>query len=306
MVPYPRSEDSAATSKAAETASQSSWLDKPKYTNVKSSTSPHIIPKGSWVKCPACLSQLMGSALVNNHFICDQCRYYFRMPWDKRIELLSDARSFKALFTNIISSDPLNFKAGSITYKSKLNDLPKRLGINEAVITGTAKLNDIPIALAVMEFDFIGGSMGSAMGERLYQLMKLAAKKKLPFISCASSGGARMQEGILSLMQMAKTSAGIELLAQAKAPFISILTNPTMGGVTASFASLGDIIISEPNAMIGFAGRRVIEQTVRQELPPTFQTAEFLKKHGFVDMIVKRTNLKTTLARLLRLLLLNS
>ncbi|BBM89246.1 acetyl-coenzyme A carboxylase carboxyl transferase subunit beta [Spirochaetota bacterium] len=280
----------------------STWLDKPKYTHVKTRSDVHIIPRGSWEKCSNCLKQIMTSSLISNHFVCEQCHHHFYMPCQKRIELLTDDNSFKELFTHIQSTDPLHFKAGSEPYKTKLQKLHKKLGINEAILTGTATLHKRPIAIAVLEFRFIGGSMGSAVGERLYQLMNLAASKKLPFISVASSGGARMQEGLLSLMQMAKTCAGVQILSTSRTPFISLLTNPTMGGVSASFASLGDVIISEPQAMIGFAGKRVIEQTVKQKLAADFQNAELLKERGFIDMIVHRHNLKTTIATILKLL----
>ncbi len=281
-----------------------SWLDRPKYTNVKTleDRTETRIPQGTWVKCENCLSQLSIEQLEKNSYVCLKCDEHLTISTDKWISLLSDKNSFKELFSQIKTSDPLEFKTAGNSYKDKISLLQKKLQVDEAVKVGRATLNDIPILLSVMEFSFIGGSMGSVVGERIFLAMKMAADKKIPFISVARSGGARMHEGILSLMQMAKTSAGTSMLSKAGSPFISIITQPTMGGVTASFASLGDIIIAEPRTQIGFAGPRVIQEAVKQKLPKNFQSAESLLENGFLDMIVSRNNLKQTLSQIINIL----
>ncbi len=277
---------------------QSSWFNTPKYQNVKSLEETQI-PTGRWVKCPGCSEVYLKKQLSEHHSVCTHCGYHFRITAKERIALLTDAGSFKEKFENITAGDPLNFTDAKESYKEKMKSTVKKLKMGEGIITGKAKMDQLPVIIAAMEFNFLGGSMGSGVGEKIYQAMLLAVKEKTPLITVSCSGGARMHEGILSLMQMAKTCAGLEVMGQNRVPYISILTDPTTGGVTASFASLGDVIIAEPGALIAFAGARVIEQTIRQKLPEGFQTAEFLLDHGFVDQVVPRTEMKAAIVKLL-------
>lgn len=272
---------------------------KPLYQNVIRKDNKSTIPIGSWVKCNSCHKELLMAKLTEELSICSECNYHFRIGVKYRIEYTTDENSFKEMFQDIVSDDPLNFSANKISYKKKIKETIEKLNQNEAITLGEAKINKKKVVLAIMNFSFMGGSLGSAMGERIYRGMLHAIKKKLPLIIFSSSGGARMQEGVLSLMQMAKTCAGLKQMKDAKVPFISVLTDPTMGGVTASFASLGDIILAEKGAMIGFAGKRVIEQTIKEKLPNEFQTAEFLQEKGFVDLVVSRRDLKQKLSNLL-------
>ena len=258
------------------------------------------VPDGVWLKCAGCGEILYRQALERQLWVCGRCGAHFRISADQYIEILCDEGSFAALFADIRPRDPLKFRDAGGKYTEKLKraqgDDPSR----EAVIAGRARIEEIPFALAVMDFSFMGGSMGSVAGERIARLTRLARGEELPLVIISCSGGARMHEGILSLMQMAKTCAELARLAEAGLPFISILTDPTTGGVSASFATLGDVQIAEPNALIGFAGPRVIRETIRQELPPGFQRAEFLMEHGFIDAVVPRPRLRATLVRLLR------
>ena len=272
---------------------------KPKYTNVKHLSQTNTIPKGTWVKCDGCGLQLLSKKVIRNMSMCQECGHHFRMSADARLRLLIDSETFEEHFQQITTADPLQFSDAKENYVQKVKKTIAKYGINEGIITGTGNINDYKVVIGVMDFNFMGGSMGSAVGEKIYQSMMLCIEKKLPLILISSSGGARMHEGILSLMQMAKTCAGLQQMEQKSIPYISILTDPTMGGVTASFASLGDIIIAEPGALIGFAGPRVIEQTIRQKLPQGFQKAEFLLEHGFIDMILPRDQLKQKLTHLL-------
>ena len=274
-------------------------FQKPLYQNVIRKDNKSTIPVGSWVKCNSCHKELLMAKLTEELSICSECGYHFRVGVKYRIEYTTDKNSFKEMFQDIVSDDPLNFSANQISYKKKIKETIEKLNQNEAITVGEAKINKKKVVLAIMNFSFMGGSLGSAMGERIYRGMLHAIKKKLPLIIFSSSGGARMQEGVLSLMQMAKTCAGLKQMKDAKVPFISVLTDPTMGGVTASFASLGDIILAEKGAMIGFAGKRVIEQTIKEKLPDEFQTAEFLQEKGFVDLVVSRSDLKQKLSNLL-------
>ncbi len=277
-----------------------SWIYQPTYANVKSEEKNDTIPRGAWLQCSNCNETLTKHEIEDNAFICPKCDYHLQMPFTKRIELLTEPNSFKELFTSIPTKDPLKFtdaKGGQ--YLEKIKEIQKKTSAKESVIVGSAKVGKKSIYIGVMIFNFIGGSMGIACGEKIFQIMKLAAKKKRPLVLVCSSGGARMQEGLLSLMQMAKTSSGVEKLNKAKTPFIVILTNPTYGGVSASFASLGDIIISEPKASFGFAGKRVIESTVKQVLPNDFQTAEFLIEKGFIDIISHRKKLKNIVSEII-------
>ncbi|MBF5059328.1 acetyl-CoA carboxylase, carboxyltransferase subunit beta [Candidatus Neptunochlamydia vexilliferae] len=244
-----------------------------------------------WVKCTSCEEMIHANELQENHNCCPKCEHHYRLSAMQRVELLADGNSFKELFDEVKPTDPLNF-VDSEAYSDRLTKAQKKMGRSDAILTGTCTMDGFDTALGVLDFGFMGGSMGSVVGERITLLIEHALKKKIPLVLVSSSGGARMQESIYSLMQMAKTSAALAKLHNAGIPFISVLVNPTTGGVTASFASLGDINIAEPNALIGFAGPRVVEQTIRQKLPDTAQKSEFLLEKGMIDCIVKRSELK--------------
>ena len=251
-----------------------------------------------WRQCFQCRELIYTRDLRNNQLVCPKCQYHFRIGALDRIEQLTEADSFQELDGLLSSVDPLDFfDTGS--YAVKLKEASQKSGLPEAILTGTALIKGKLVALAVMDFAHFGGSMGSVVGEKIARLIEHAIKHKLPVVIVSSSGGARMQEGIFSLMQMAKTSAALQGLAEAGLLYISVLTEPTYGGVTASYAFLGDIVIAEPGARIGFAGRRVIEQTIRQKLPADFQTAEYLLKHGQIDMVVERSRLSGVIAQLI-------
>jgi acetyl-CoA carboxylase carboxyl transferase subunit beta len=257
------------------------------------------VPAGLWTKCPSCQHVIFNKALRENLSICQKCNYHFILSAQERIHQLIDAKTFKEINGDLLSLDPLKFE-GVKSYLEKIKQDQKKTGLKEACLTGEGRLSDIPVAFGVTDSRFIMGSMGSVVGEKITRLVEYALDNKLPLIIVSGSGGgARMYEGALSLMQMAKTSAALMRYQKARYPFISILTNPTMGGVMASFASLGDVIIAEPRALIGFAGPRVIEQTIRQKLPPAFQTSEFLLEHGMIDRVVDRREMKATLKLLL-------
>ncbi len=258
------------------------------------------VPDGVWLKCTGCAEILYRQELERHHWICTRCGKHFRLAARDYIALLADEGSFQERFTELRSADPLKFRDGGGRYTDKLKRAAAGESAREAVITGRARIASVETALAVMDFTFLGGSMGSVVGERLSRLIDLARRERIVLIVVSTSGGARMHEGILSLMQMAKTSAQLARLAEARVPFISILTDPTTGGVSASYAMLGDVILAEPGALIGFAGPRVIRETIRQELPEGFQSSEFLEEHGFVDRIVPRDMLRETVALLLR------
>jgi acetyl-CoA carboxylase carboxyl transferase subunit beta len=260
------------------------------------------MPEGLWVKCEDCKEILSKPELEQNLNVCSHCQRHFRVGARARVDLLVDPGSFTEYDASLRSLDPLGFKDQK-SYADRLKTSRKSTGMEEGLLSGTAAIGGFPVSLGVMEFDFMGGSMGSAMGEKVTRAIERALATRVAFIAVTCSGGARMQEGVLSLMQMAKTSAALGRLAKARLPYISILTDPTTGGVTASYAMLGDILIAEPKALIGFAGPRVIQDTIRQELPVGFQRAEFLLDHGFVDMIVERKNLRPVLCQLLGLLL---
>lgn len=268
---------------------------------------PHIqqqpereIADGLWNKCEACGVMAYTKDLRRNQLVCPECNHHMRVSSNERICQLIDADTWKPLDEQLCPTDPLKFRDRK-SYSDRLRDTQEKTGLIEAVQTGTGLINDLPIALGVMDFRFMGGSMGSVVGEKLCRLIEHATRESLPAIIVCASGGARMQEGMLSLMQMAKISGALHRHREAKLLYIPVLTHPTTGGVTASFAMLGDIILAEPKAMIGFAGRRVIEQTLREKLPEDFQTSEYLLQHGFVDAIVSRTQLKKTLTQLIRL-----
>ncbi len=253
-----------------------------------------------WTKCQGCNELLYTSELKKNYSVCKHCGYHHRLTAQERIELFADYGSFLEIDENISPSDPLNFKDLK-PYKDRLKEAEKTSNSKEAIVTGIGTINNQPVAIGAMEFQYIGGSMGSVVGEKIVRLTEKAIEKRIPLILVSSSGGARMHEGILSLMQMAKTASILKQLHDERLLYISLLTEPTFGGVTASFAMLGDIIIAEPRARIGFAGRRVIEETIRQKLPKDFQTAEYLLENGQIDLVIQRQNLKTTISDLIRL-----
>jgi acetyl-CoA carboxylase carboxyl transferase subunit beta len=255
---------------------------------------------GLWSKCPECGLVVYRKDLVTNASVCKGCGYHHRINSDERIQQIADAGSFEPLDDHLSPTDPLAFKDRR-SYADRIRDSQSSTGLRDAVITGLCRSSGIPLALGVMDFRFMGGSMGSVVGEKLTRLIETATARRMPVLIVCASGGARMQEGMLSLMQMAKISGALERHREAGLLYIPLLTHPTTGGVTASFAMLGDLILAEPRALIGFAGRRVIEQTLREKLPDGFQTAEYLRDHGFVDAIVDRTELKSTLAMLLEL-----
>ncbi len=262
--------------------------------------SKRSVPDGLWTKCPECKEMFYKKELDDGLKVCSKCGYHFLINSKERIELITDSATFEEHNADLYSGDPLQFK-DSKTYPERQKASFLKTGLLDAVVTGVAQINGVKTALAVMDFGFMGGSMGAVVGEKITRMIEHATEKKLPLIIVSSSGGARMQESTLSLMQMAKTCAALERYQKQNHLFISILTHPTTGGTTASFAMLGDIIIAEPGAMIGFAGARVIKQTIAQDLPKDFQSAEFLLEHGFLDLIVSRLDLKKKLSLLLHL-----
>ena len=255
---------------------------------------------GLWEKCPECGQVVYRKDLIDNCSVCSNCGHHNRIDSKERIRQISDPNTFKSINKHLTPVDPLGFKDRR-AYADRLRESQSSTGLKDGVLTGTCEVNSIPMALAVMDFRFMGGSMGSVVGEKITRLIEHSTKEKLPLLIVCASGGARMQEGMLSLMQMAKISGALERHRDAELLYMPLLTHPTTGGVTASFAMLGDLILAEPKALIGFAGRRVIEQTLREKLPDNFQTAEYLQDHGFVDTIVPRTELKETLGKILRL-----
>ena len=263
---------------------------------IKNKESKMDIPIGKWLKCDKCKEIVYKDDVRSNMNICPNCGNYFRMHIGKRIELVIDEGTYKRFDLNIDTTNPLNIEE----YPKKIKALREKTGLEEAVACGTGKINGEDVVICIMDSGFLMGSMGAVVGEKITYSIEQAIKLKLPLIIFTVSGGARMQEGIISLMQMAKTTAALTKLDEAGLLYISVLTDPTYGGVTASFASLGDIILSEPNAMIGFAGPRVIEQTIGESLPEGFQTAEFLLEHGFIDKIVERKDMKETLYKLIK------
>jgi len=258
------------------------------------------IPEGLWVKCDDCKEIVYRKEVEANLNTCPKCSYHFRLSARERFEILFDDDKYKEFATEIRSGDPLGFR-DTKRYADRLKVYQQRVGQGDAVLCAEGKLEGIPVVICAMEYAFMGGSMGSVVGEKITIAAERALDKKEPLIIVSCSGGARMQEGILSLMQMAKISAALARLAEAGLPFISVLTDPTTGGVTASYAMLGDLNIAEPKALIGFAGPRVIEQTIRQTLPEGFQTSEFLVEHGMVDLITPRAEMKPAIGRFLKI-----
>lgn len=259
------------------------------------------IPEGLWVKCDNCKEIIYKKEINKNLKVCPKCNYHFRISAKERLKLLIDEGSFTEINAGLSSADPLHFK-DKIPYTERVEENRKRSGLEDAAISGEAAIEGHPVIVVVMDFSFMGGSMGSVVGEKVLRAAEAALDAKCPLVTVASSGGARMQEGIFSLMQMARVSASIGRLQDSGILFISILADPTFGGVTASFAMLGDVILAEPKSLIGFAGPRVIEQTIKQQLPEDFQRAEFLLEHGLIDSIVDRKEIKKTVAKIIELL----
>lgn len=275
------------------------WFRRSKVSINSTDAQKKDIPDGMWVKCDSCGEIIHRTQLEEQLFTCQKCSHHFRISSLQYLSFLLDNGSFKEMDRKMRSTDPINFK-DTKPYKDRIRDSIRKTGLNDAVRTGIGKINGITIAIAAMDFGFIGGSMGSVVGEKVARAADKALKSKMPFIIISSSGGARMMEGALSLMQLAKTSAKLAQLSDKNIPFISVMTDPTTGGVTASYAMLGDINLAEPNALIGFAGPRVIKQTIGKDLPPGFQRSEFQQEHGFVDTVVHRKEMKDTITKLLR------
>nr|YP_010197103.1 acetyl-CoA carboxylase, carboxyl transferase subunit beta [Crassiphycus crassissimus]UAD84907.1 acetyl-CoA carboxylase, carboxyl transferase subunit beta [Crassiphycus crassissimus]UAD85111.1 acetyl-CoA carboxylase, carboxyl transferase subunit beta [Crassiphycus crassissimus] len=280
--------------------SLSEWLNIKRNTSLKTNTKETNlqVPEGLWIKCNKCSLLMYYKALEKNFKTCPKCEHHFPTTSQDRIQKLIDKNTWKPINKHLTSTDPLGFSDRKL-YSKRLLDMKIQTGLFDAVQTGLGNVFGIPIALGIMDFRFMGGSMGSVVGEKLTRLIEKATNKKIAVVIVCASGGARMQEGMLSLMQMAKISSALQKHKQQKLPYFPILTSPTTGGVTASFAMLGDLIIAEPNALIAFAGRRVIEQTIKEDLPDNFQTSEYLFKHGFIDLIISRKELKNKLYQIL-------
>lgn len=272
------------------------WLSRPKVA----SSGRREIPPGLWIKCPRCTSLVYRRELERAYRVCPKCGYHHRLSAPERLTLVLDAGSFREFDGHLAPGDPLEF-FDEKPYPQRVDEAQRRTSMPEAVLAGTGTIEGAGVVVAAMEFGFLGGSMGSVVGEKIARAAERAAETRIPLVVFSASGGARMQEGTLSLMQMAKTSVALARLADTGVAFISVLCDPTTGGVAASFAFQGDVVLAEPGALIGFAGRRVIEQTIRQKLPDGFQTSEFVLEHGLIDAIVPRVELRAALGRLLRL-----
>ena len=280
-----------------------SWIDKILPPKIQRSEGPRrSVPEGLWLKCPSCESVLYRTDLENNQQVCPKCDHHLRIRARDRLDKLLDPEGRFEIGQEVLPVDSLKFK-DSRKYPERLTEAMEQTGETDALIAISGAIKSVPVVVACFEFEFMGGSMGSVVGERFVRAVEVALESKVPFVSIAASGGARMQEGLLSLMQMARTTAVLQRLSQARLPYISVLTDPTMGGVSASFAFLGDVVMAEPKALVGFAGPRVIEQTVREKLPAGFQRAEFLLEKGAVDRLVDRRKMRDELADLLTLLL---
>jgi acetyl-CoA carboxylase carboxyl transferase subunit beta len=276
------------------------WFKKTKQPKpVRQDRPRSTVPEGLWVKCDGCKEVIYSRDLERNLRVCPKCEFHLRIDSRARIALLLDEPEPRELFGGISPTDPLAFK-DTKRYRDRIKTYQQAIGERDAVVVVQGHLDQVPVVLAAMEYRFMGGSMGSVVGEKITRAAERALDRTWPLIVVSASGGARMQEGVLSLMQMAKISSALARLREARLPYVSVLTDPTTGGVTASFAMLGDLNIAEPGALIGFAGPRVIEQTIRQSLPEGFQRSEFLLEHGFLDLVVKRAEMKETLARCLR------
>ena len=281
-----------------------SWFQKllpPKIKRRESADAKKSVPDGLWHKCPSCQAVLYHADLEKNFSVCPKCHHHHRITARSRLDWLLDSEGRFEIGAEVLPLDTLKFK-DSRKYSERLTAAKRDTGEDDALVVQQGSIHAVPVIVAAFEFSFMGGSMGSVVGERFVRGVQLAIEQKIPFICFTSSGGARMQEGLLSLMQMAKTCAALTQLSEARLPFISVLTDPTMGGVSASFAFMGDVVVAEPNALIGFAGARVIQQTVRETLPEGFQRAEFLLAHGAIDMIVDRRQMRDQLTTLLTLL----
>ena len=276
------------------------WFKRNTIGIVTSTEDKKEAPDGVWNKCPECKKALHNSEQVENKYVCHYCNYHIRIGSKEYFEVLFDNNEFVELFENLTSSDPINF-TDSKSYPERLAESTQKTGLKDAIRAATGLIEGQKVVIACMDFKFIGGSMGSVVGEKIARSIDYSLKHKIPFIMISKSGGARMMEAAFSLMQMAKTSAKLALLSQAKIPYISLLTDPTTGGVTASYAMLGDINIAEPGALIGFAGPRVIKETIKKDLPKGFQTSEFVLEHGFLDFIVDRREMKAKLASFIRM-----
>ena len=275
------------------------WFKKTRKPVESTGDKPSRVPEGLWVKCPGCAQIIYNKDLDKNLQVCPKCAHHFRVSAADRLRSLFDDGEWTEHFPNLTSNDPLKF-TDIKPYRDRLRGTISKTGMNDAVIVATGRIDGLDAIVAAMEYSFIGGSMGVVVGEKITRAIEMALERRSPVIIISCSGGARMMEGALSLMQTAKVSAALARLDRARLPFISVLTDPTTGGVTASFAMLGDLNIAEPKALIGFAGPRVIEQTIRQKLPDRFQRSEFLLEHGMLDLIVDRRDMKATLARALR------
>ena len=280
-----------------------SWFRKLLPPKIKSAgtTQKKAVPEGLWSKCPSCQATLYFTDLENNQHVCPKCNYHNRISARVRLDLFFDPEGRAEIGSEVVPVDTLKFR-DSKKYIDRLEDAEKSTGETDALVVVQGTVKGVPVIAAAFEFKFMGGSMGSVVGERFARAVEACSDEKLPFLCYTASGGARMQEGLLSLMQMAKTTAALHMLSKARLPFISVLTDPTMGGVSASFAFLGDVVIAEPGALIGFAGPRVIEQTVRETLPEGFQRAEFLLEKGAIDLIVDRRQMRDRVAQLMTLL----
>lgn len=259
------------------------------------------IPDDLWIKCAHCKELIYSKEFENNKKVCPKCGFHFRLGAYERVNVTLDEGSFEEFNARMVTGDPLDFATSTETYLAKSEGYRIKTGVNEALVTGFGAIEGTPVALAVCDFNYLGGSMGSAFGEKLVRLVEEALARRMPLLAVSASGGARMQEGMFSLMQMAKTTAAFACLGEAGLPFISLMVDPCTGGVIASYASVADIILAEPGALLGFAGPRVIEQVTKQKLPPGFQTAEFFLEHGMVDQVVSRKELRPVIAKLLRL-----
>jgi len=276
-----------------------SWFKKNKAPKPKIDSSESFnIPDNIWSKCPSCSSVIYSKELRRNSGVCLKCNYHFRLKAKDRIRILVDRHSFIEMDQDLKTNDPLNFKALT-KYKDSIKKAQKKTGLNDCIVSGEAKIKGVSVVLGVFDFFFMGGSMGTVAGEKLTRVVEKGIAEKKPVIIFSASGGARMHEGIFSLMQMAKVSAALNKLSKSSVPYISVLTDPTTGGVAASFAMLGDVNIAEPRALIGFAGPRVIEGTIRQKLPEGFQRSEFLLEHGMIDLIVERNEMRDKLSNIL-------
>jgi acetyl-CoA carboxylase carboxyl transferase subunit beta len=278
-----------------------SWLEKLVPSRIKTRRRTRSVPEGLWSKCPGCDSVLYRAEVERNVYVCPKCSHHMRIGARQRLELFLDPGSVQEVAPGLEPQDPLKFK-DSKRYRDRLIQAQKATGEQDALVVARGTLKGRPVVVAAFEFKFLGGSMGSVVGERFRRAVRLAVQDELPLVCFSASGGARMQEALFSLMQMAKTSAALARMGEQRVPYVSVLTDPTTGGVSASLAMLGDINIAEPNALIGFAGPRVIEQTVRQKLPEGFQRSEFLLEHGALDMILDRRQMRDTIAELLALL----